>query len=109
MLTNIATAVTSLAADVASADGYDPKIKVNDDVPGSEFAGDMAGGVFFYIYIGLGVGLALAAMLWGVGKIAKNQSMQSVGVVAILAILGSAVIVGGTNGLIAWFSSRNLT
>lgn len=111
MLTSIAGAVPTAASKGANvmAEGYDPEIGVNENVPGAEFASDMAGGVFFYIYIGLGVGLGVAAMLWGLGKILKNQAMQSVGIGAILAILGAAVIVGGVNGLIAWFSSRNLT
>lgn len=110
MLTTISTGIAGLAvrADGAIAEGYNPDISVNDNVPGAGLISEMAGGVFFFVYIILGVGLALAAMLWGLGKIVKNQTMQSVGIGAVVTILVAAVIVGGVNGLIAWASSRNL-
>ncbi|MGP5015544.1 hypothetical protein ACTXJX_17275 [Glutamicibacter ardleyensis] len=113
MLNTISTAVTAVAAKTnaltVTADGYNPNIGVNDDVPGAAFASDMAGGVFFYAYIGLGVALVLAGLLWGIGKLSKNQGMQSVGVGAVVTVLIAAVLVGSANGLIAWFSSQSLT
>ncbi|MGP5030713.1 hypothetical protein ACTXJG_04650 [Glutamicibacter arilaitensis] len=111
MLTTISTGLSGLAARAAviAEDGYNPDIQVNENVPGSGLMSDMAGGVFFYIYICLGVGVALAALMYGLGKIFKNQTMQTVGLGAIAAVLVSAIFVGGANGLVAWFSSRNLT
>ncbi|MGO2069215.1 hypothetical protein [Glutamicibacter arilaitensis] len=114
MLTTISTAASALAAKanvgvLAKTSGYNPNIGVNDDVPGAAFAADMAGGVFFYAYIGLGVALVLAGLLWGLGKLSKNQGMQSIGIGAVVTVLIAAVLVGSANGLIAWFSSQNLT
>lgn len=111
MLTTITTGISGMAvrASGAVADGFDPDIQVNENVPGAGLITDMAGGVFFYIYIILGVGLGLAAMLWGLGKIIKNQTMQTVGVGAIVTILVAACITGGVNGLIAWASRQSLT
>lgn len=88
--------------------GYNPNIGVNENVPGKQFALDMAGGFFFFAYISLGVALVLAAITWGFGKLTKTGMAQQVGGMALVVVLVVAVVVGSANGLIYWFSTRNL-
>lgn len=46
--------------------------------------------------------LALAAVMWGVGKISGARSMQSVGFGAFCIVAVVAVLIGAANGIAAW-------
>lgn len=113
-LTHIAFDKSQAVADVVAKgkdydNGFNPKIEVNTNIPFYSAFKDLVGGGFAIVYVGLVAALVVAALVYAVGRIAKHQGAQTVGLASLGVILVCAIVVGGANGLVYWFSKLNAT
>jgi hypothetical protein len=76
-----------------------------DFFPFMETLREAAGGGLAAALVVSVVLLALAAVMWGVGKIAGARSMQSVGFGAFCVTGVVAVLIGAANGIAVWGSN----
>lgn len=85
--------------------GADPGVDFNwGFFPFMQTLRDAAGGGLATALIVSVVVLALAAVMWGAGKIAGARSMQSVGFGAFCVAAVVTVLIGAANGIAAWGS-----
>jgi len=84
----------------------DPGVGFNFDFfPFMETLREAAGGGLATALVVSVVLLALAAVMWGVGKIAGARSMQSVGFGAFCVTAVVAILIGAANGIAVWGSN----
>jgi hypothetical protein len=84
----------------------DPGIKPNNTgIPGIGTAQSITGGLLTAGLIACVAGIVIAAICWALGSHNGNSRLAMSGRTGVLVGIGSALLVGGADGLVTFFSN----
>ncbi|HEX3827259.1 MAG TPA: DUF6112 family protein [Sporichthyaceae bacterium] len=84
----------------------DPGITANNNgLPGLEVLRHLVGGLLTWGLIACVAGLAVSVIVWALGHHQGNYSHASTGKTGVLVSAGGALLIGGANGIITFFSA----
>ena len=91
-----------LAAIIAA----DPKIKPNSKgLPGLPQVREIVGALLTWGLVACVAGLVISVMIWALGHHNGNYSHTSTGKTGVLVAAGGAMLIGGANAIVAFFSA----
>jgi hypothetical protein len=84
----------------------DPGITPNSDgLPGLAVVKTMVGALLTWGLVACVAGLVLAVIVWAVAHHQGNYSHTASGKTGVLVAIGGAILIGGANAIIAFFSN----
>ncbi|MGQ0631605.1 MAG: DUF6112 family protein [Sporichthyaceae bacterium] len=82
--------------------GIDPN---NNGLPGLEVLRELVGALLTWGLIACVAGLVVSVIIWALGHHQGNYSHASSGKTGVLVAAGGALLIGGANGIIGFFSA----
>lgn len=98
---------SQIAGTALAAMGFaDPGITPNSDgLPGLSIVKTMVGALLTWGLVACVAGLVLAVIVWAVAHHQGNYSHAASGKTGVLVAIGGAILIGGANAIIAFFSN----
>lgn len=95
--------VSLLAVNSVTGDDIKPG---ESNIPGSNVANDLIGGLMFYSLLFCIVGVVLSAGLWAIGSFSQNYTQSVNGKKGFLVCAGAALAIGCAQLFINFFYSK---
>lgn len=84
----------------------DPAIAPNNNgLPGLDVLRELVGALLTWGLIACVAGLVVSVIIWALGHHQGNYSQTSSGKTGVLVAAGGALLIGGANGIISFFSA----
>ncbi|WP_249051519.1 DUF6112 family protein [Cellulomonas fimi] len=100
-----AAGVHGAIRDVATLPQQDPGITPNTDgLPGLEVVRSIVGALLTWGLVACVAGLVISVIVWAVAHQQGNYSHASSGKTGVLVAAGGAILIGGANAIIGFFS-----
>lgn len=77
----------------------------NDGLPGLAVVRELVGALLTWGLIACVAGLVVSVIVWALGHHAGNYSRASSGKTGVVVAAGGALLIGGANGIVAFFSA----
>ena len=93
-------------ASSSSRRAADPGIAPNNNgLPGLEVLREIVGALLTWGLVACVAGLVVSVMIWALGHQQGNYMHASSGKTGVLVAAGGALLIGGANGIISFFSA----
>jgi hypothetical protein len=90
----------------ASVLAADPGINPNNNgLPGLSVLKEMVGALLTWGLVACVAGLVVSVIIWALGHHGGNYSQATSGKTGVLVASGGAVLIGGANAIVAFFSA----
>ena len=95
-----------VAAPLGSLLAGDPGVQPNDDgLPGLSVLKQIVGALLTWGLLACVAGLVISVIVWALGHHQGNYSHASTGKTGVLVAAGGALLIGGANAIVTFFSN----